>query len=81
MACGFGFISVGRRWVAVVFAAVVGVLLLVSGVRGLVGTYELVGNSCLFLLRNCSFFRLLISWRCYCHCFLGSRFSVLVAPS
>jgi hypothetical protein len=34
--------SVGRRWVAVVLAAVAGVLLLVSGVRGPVGTFELV---------------------------------------
>lgn len=34
--------SEGRRWVAVVLAAVAGALLLVSGVSGPVGTYMLV---------------------------------------
>jgi hypothetical protein len=43
---------VGRRWVSIVFAAVAGVLLLVSGVRGPVGTYALVRKQLPLFLDN-----------------------------
>ena len=52
MAGGVGFMSVGRRWVAVVLAAVAGVLLLVSGVRGPVGTFELVRERLPMFIEN-----------------------------
>jgi len=47
--------SVGLRWVSIVFAAVVGVLLLVSGVRGPIGTYELVRTQLPSVLGNSQF--------------------------
>jgi hypothetical protein len=48
----FGFMSGVRRWVAVVLAAVAGVLLLVSGVSGPVGTYELVREQLPVFIHN-----------------------------
>jgi hypothetical protein len=42
----------GRRWVAVVLSAVAGVLLLVSGIRGPVGTYELVREQLPLFIQN-----------------------------
>jgi hypothetical protein len=47
-----GFMSGVRRWMAVVLAAVAGVLLLVSGVRGPVGTYELVRQQLPVFIHN-----------------------------
>jgi hypothetical protein len=49
---GFEFMPVGLRWVSIVFAAVAGVLLLVSGVRGPVSTYELVRKQLPSVLGN-----------------------------
>jgi hypothetical protein len=43
---------VGLRWVSIVFAAVAGMLLLVSGVRGPVYTYELVRKQLPLFLGN-----------------------------
>jgi len=42
----------GRRWVAVVFSVVAAVLLLVSGIRGPVGTYELVREQLPLFIQN-----------------------------
>ena len=42
----------GRRWVAVALAAVAGVLLLVSGVRGPVGTYEFLREQLPLFIEN-----------------------------
>jgi hypothetical protein len=44
--------SDGRRWVAIVLAAVAGVLLLTSGVRGPVGTYQLVREQLPMFIQN-----------------------------
>ena len=44
--------SDGRRWVAVALSAVAGVLLLLSGIRGPVGTYELVREQLPLLIQN-----------------------------
>jgi hypothetical protein len=44
--------SDGRRWVAVALSAVAGVLLLVSGVRGPTGTYELVREQLPLFIQN-----------------------------
>ena len=44
--------SEGRRWVAVVLSAVAGVLLLVSGIRGPIGTYELVQEQLPLFIQN-----------------------------
>jgi hypothetical protein len=52
IAYSVGFMSVGRRWVAVALAAVAGVLLLVSGVRGPVGTFELVRERLPMFIEN-----------------------------
>jgi hypothetical protein len=41
-----------RRWVATVLSIVVGVLLLVSGIRGPVGTYELVQEQLPLFIEN-----------------------------
>jgi len=42
----------GRRWVAVVLSVVAGVLLLLSGIRGPVGTYELVREQLPLFIQN-----------------------------
>lgn len=42
----------GRRWVAVVFSVVAAVLLLVSGIRGPVGTYEFVREQLPLFIQN-----------------------------
>ena len=42
----------GRRWVAVVFSVVAAVLLLVSGIRGPVGTYEFVREQLPVFIQN-----------------------------
>jgi hypothetical protein len=44
--------SDGRRWVAVALAAVAGVLLLISGVRGPTGTYELLREQLPVFIQN-----------------------------
>lgn len=44
--------SDGRRWVAVVLAAIAGVLLLISGNRGPVGTYQLVREQLPMFIQN-----------------------------
>ncbi len=44
--------SDGRRWVAIVLSAVAGVLLLVSGIRGPVGTYEVVREQLPMFIQN-----------------------------
>jgi hypothetical protein len=44
--------SDGRRWVAVALAAVAGVLLLVSGIRGPAGTYQLVREQLPLFIQN-----------------------------
>ena len=41
-----------RRWVATVLSIVAGVLLLVSGIRGPVGTYELVQEQLPLFIEN-----------------------------
>jgi len=45
-------LSDGRRWVAVVLAAVAGALLLISGIRGPTGTYELVREQLPIFIQN-----------------------------
>jgi hypothetical protein len=45
----------GRRWVAVVFSVVAAVLLLVSGIRGPVGTYEFVREQMPLFIQNQQF--------------------------
>jgi hypothetical protein len=44
--------SNGRRWIVVAIAAVAGVLLLISGVRGPTGTYELVREQLPMFIQN-----------------------------
>jgi hypothetical protein len=44
--------SDARRWVAVALAAVAGVLLLISGIRGPVGTYQLVREQLPTFIQN-----------------------------
>jgi hypothetical protein len=41
-----------RRWVAIVLSAVAGVLLLISGIRGPAGTYELVLEQLPLFIQN-----------------------------
>jgi hypothetical protein len=48
----FRLMSDVRRWVAVVIAAVAGVLLLVSGIRGPTGTYELMREQLPLFIQN-----------------------------